>query len=107
MDMDEVNNKKGLNENKISVTLLHEILGRMSESKTITLVKHLCYDLGIGSITPCDTWDIVKAKQKNLTKDGCHVLETNGKNQLFVYIWTIKNQNNGIKVTLTKKILEF
>ena len=86
---------------KISINTAHEIFGHADEETTRKIAKELGYELTRGTMKPCVSCAIAKAKQKNVPKLSKHEPSKQVNGRVYLDISTVKKPKD-VKVTLTK-----
>gem|GEM_PF-6951265 len=85
----------------ISVNLAHQIFGHGDEASTRKTAKALGFDLKQGTMKPCVSCSVAKAKQKNLPSHGEHVLSAESNGRVFLDLSTVKPPSH-LNVRVTK-----
>ena len=85
----------------ISVNLAHQIFGHGDEASTRKTAKALGFDLKQGTMKPCVSCSVAKAKQKNLPSHGEHVLSAESNGRVFLDLSTVKPPGH-LNVRVTK-----
>ena len=85
----------------ISVNLAHQIFGHGDEASTRKTAKALGFELNRGTMKPCVSCSVAKAKQKNLPSLGEHVLSAESNGRVFLDLSTVKPPGH-LNVRVTK-----
>jgi hypothetical protein len=83
---------------QINIQKAHQLLGHMSNETTRATAKALAWELTKGSMEPCESCAVGKAKQKSVPKKSEHVQAVKPGERIYLDISSIKGEKEGPKV---------
>jgi hypothetical protein len=83
---------------KVNIERAHQLLGHMSEDSTRATAKALGWEIVRGSLQPCKSCSVGKAKQKNVPKKRNHIPAVKPGERLYLNVSSIKGEKDGPKV---------
>jgi hypothetical protein len=83
---------------QINIEQAHQLFVHMSNETTRATAKALGWEITRGSMEPCESCAVVKAKQKNVPKKSEHVQAVKPGERIYLDISSIKGEKEGPKV---------
>jgi hypothetical protein len=83
---------------KINIEKAHQLMGHMSEDSTRATAMALGWEIVRGSLQPCESCTVGKAKQKNVPKKSNHIPAVKPGERLYLDMSSVKGEKDDPKV---------
>jgi hypothetical protein len=90
---------------KINIEKAHQLLGRMSNDTTRATAKALGWEILGGSMQPCESCAVGKAKQNNVPKKSENISAVKPGERIYLDISSVKVEKDGPKVIPQKTLV--